>query len=136
VVQIVEETVRYVGARGGNRHAVASGGARHRERELAVAGQAHLGQEVEIVFAEEYQARSMLRERPFEARLRLDQSGVEKGDGEAGLPQAGGRQNRLQVRVRLHLPHLLPVEEQVVAVREQYVSHGRLGLPGLTRWRW
>jgi hypothetical protein len=60
------------------------------------------------------------------AFLRRLERGVEQHDVEPGAAQAGGSQQGLQGRVRLHLAQLLAVVSQVVGMGEKDIRHGFL----------
>ena len=63
-------------------------------------------------------------QRSRQAALGIFQHGVKEGDGKALLAQQRCRIQCSQGWVRLHLPHLLGVIEQVVGVSQQNIDHG------------
>ena len=100
-------------------------------RQFAIAQQAHLRQEIEIVLAHRHQPRPVALQRLFEPRSpdRL-QRRVEERDLITFSPQTGRRQQRLQRRIRLHLAHLLAIAVEVIRMGEQDVCHEALPLAG------
>ena len=106
------------------RHTGAPRGRGHGVGQFAIAQQAHLGEEVEIIFADGHQARPVLRQGQRETRLRRFECGVEDRHPVALPAQRGRRQQGLQRGIGLHFAHLLAVVINVVGMRQEHVNHG------------
>ena len=89
----------------------------HEKSQLAVAGEAHLGEEVEVVLAQRDHTRAMALQRLAESLVAVFEGAVEQRYFVAFPAQTGGGNQGLERRIRLHLARLLPIEVEMVAVR-------------------
>src|SRR5262245_40010403 len=88
----------------------------HPKGNLAHAAQAHLGKEIEVVFVDRDDARSIRGDRAGKALLGTFHHAVEQDDREATLPEEGGSVKRAEGWIWLHFPNLFPVMMKVVRV--------------------
>jgi DNA invertase Pin-like site-specific DNA recombinase len=123
--EVFQRMIRRIGAvdRGGN--AALPAHPRHLERDFTVPAETHLGEKIEIVFADDRELWRRCRERRFEALFRAAEHHVAEFDADSGLPKHGGGEQRLERRIRLHLLRLLPVVKDVIAVSKKYASHNQ-----------
>src|ERR1700761_3153763 len=91
--------------------------------QVAHVRQAHLGYEVEVVFMDDNDLRTVLLKGRSEAGDGLGEHRVVYTDRNTGGAQCGCRIQRTERRIRLHLPELFCVAGKVVGVRQQYVCH-------------
>ena len=96
--------------------------------QVAHVGEAHLGDEVEVVLVDDDELWLVIEQRLLEACDGVCEHGIEDGDRDARVPQSRSGVERAQGRVRLHLAPLLGVVGEVIGVGEEDVH-------GLRHWR-
>src|SRR5260370_3651028 len=123
VIQIVVWVIGGVGSMGNHGDAFGVGHSGQLICQLSHVREAYLRNEVEVVFVYDDDLRFVFLQRTCKSRNRCSERCVEDGNGDACSTQCGGRIERAERRVRLHLPQLLRVIWKMVRVRQEDICH-------------